>query len=353
MPYINILLNMKKLSFKQFFYFVLIAFVVTSCIPARQYEEMKTKRTQCEDELKELKTANKDLTVKNTELTERYDQITRQIEGLKSDTSILGVTSRRLRDNYDQLNKTYNLLLEKNRELLEGSSKETKNVLSELQKTQEDLQKKEDELKKTEAEMNEKMKNLDELSKQLNATQASMQEKEMKLKELQNILNKQDAAVKALRETVSNALLGFENQGLTINIKNGKVYVSLEESLLFASGKFDVDAKGVTALKKLAAVLEKDPEINVLIEGHTDNVPYKGAQQIKDNWDLSVMRATAIVKILLENGKIAPERLSASGRSEFVPVDTADTKEAKAKNRRTEIILTPKLDKLFQIIESN
>ena len=346
---------MKKLTLKQLLYAVVLSFVVASCVPARQYEEMKAKRTECEDELKQLKSSNKELTEKNNEVTEKYEQINRQIDGLKSDTSILGGTSRRLRDNYDQLNKTYNLLLDKNRELLEGSSNETRKVLAELQKTQEDLQKKEDELKKSEVEMNEKMKNLDELSKQLNASQANMQDKEKKLKELQDILNKQEQNVKALRESVSSALLGFENQGLTINIKNGKVYVSLDESLLFASGKFDVDSKGVSALKKLASVLEKDTTISVLIEGHTDNVPYKGAsgQQIKDNWDLSVMRATAIVKILLENGKITPDRLSASGRSQYVPVDPADTKEAKAKNRRTEIILTPKLDKLFQIIESN
>jgi len=334
-------------------YASVIVLIVASCVPARQYEEMKSKRLQCEEEVKQLKSDNKELTEFKNEVTERIDLLNRQIEGLKSDTSIMGVTSRRLRDNYDQLNKTYNLLLEKNRELLEGSSTETRKVLAELQKTQETLQKKEDELKKAEAEMNEKKKSLDELSAQLNAAMADMQAKEIKLKELQSILNKQEETVKALRESVSKALLGFENQGLTINIKNGKVYVSLDESLLFASGRFDVDAKGVTALKQLAKVLENDPEINVLIEGHTDNVPYKGTGQIKDNWDLSVMRATAIVKILLENGKIAPERLSASGRSEYVPIDNTDTKEGRAKNRRTEIILTPKLDKLFQIIESN
>ncbi len=344
---------MKNLSFKKSLFIILISFVVASCVPSRQYEEMKSKRTACEDELKQIKATNKDLTVQSTEMTEKNTLMKKQLEGLKSDTTIIGVTSRRLRDNYDQLNKTYNLLLDKNRELLEGSSNETSKVLAELQKTQENLQKKEDALKKAEEDMNAKKKSLDELSSQLSANQTTLQEKEKKLKDLQDILNKQENTVKELRETVSKALLGFENQGLTINIKNGKVYVSLDESLLFASGRFDVDAKGASALKKLASVLEKDSTINVLIEGHTDIVPYKGAGQIKDNWDLSVMRATAIVKIILENKNIAPERLSASGRSQYVPVDNADTKEAKAKNRRTEIILTPKLDKLFQIIGSN
>jgi len=344
---------MKKVFYKHLMYALGMIFIVSSCVPARQYEEMKTKRAECEEELKSIKASNKGLIETNTELTERVDLINRQLEGLRNDTTILGTTSKRLRENYDQLNRTYNLLLEKNRELLEGSSTETRKVLDELNKTQETLQKKEDELKRAEAEMMEKMKNLDELSKQLNEAQITMKQKEEQLKELQNILDKQKATVQALKESVSQALLGFENQGLTINIKNGKVYVSLDESLLFASGKFDVDAKGVAALKQLAKVLEKDTEINVLIEGHTDNVPLKGSGAIKDNWDLSVMRATAIVKILLANGKISPERLSASGRSEFMPLELGDDKESRAKNRRTEIILTPKLDKLFEIIEAN
>ena len=122
---------------------------------------------------------------------------------------------------------------------------------------------------------------------------------------------------------------------------------------MFFSGRYEVGEKGKEALKKLAKVLEDDPDINILIEGHTDDVPYKGSGQLKDNWDLSVMRATAIVKILINSSKIDPARLMAAGRSKYVPVDPANTPEARAKNRRTEIILTPKLDELFEILEMN
>jgi chemotaxis protein MotB len=137
-----------------------------------------------------------------------------------------------------------------------------------------------------------------------------------------------------------------------VSTKNGKVYVLLEERLLFESGSTVVDAKGVEALKNLAKVLEKETEIDVLIEGHTDNVPIKSAT-IKDNWDLSVLRATAILRIITSNSKIEAKRLTAAGRGEFMPIDNANTPEARKKNRRTEIILTPKLDELMQWMEDS
>jgi chemotaxis protein MotB len=180
--------------------------------------------------------------------------------------------------------------------------------------------------------------------------QAELELKGKNLAELQTAIHKQDSITNALRKAVADALMGFEGKGLTVHMKDGKVYVSLEEKLLFASGKWDVSKDGADALKDLAKVLEKNPDINVLIEGHTDNVPLTGQNQIKDNWDLSVMRATAIVKILLANGKINPTRLVASGRGEFLPVEPNSSASNKAKNRRTEIILSPKLDELMQII---
>jgi chemotaxis protein MotB len=135
--------------------------------------------------------------------------------------------------------------------------------------------------------------------------------------------------------------------------KNGKVYVSMEESLLFASGKYEVTAKGADALKKLSKVLESNVDINIMVEGHTDNVPYKGTDQLLDNWDLSAKRATTVVRILLNGSGINPERITAAGRSEYAPIDKANTPEARSKNRRTEIILSPKLDELLKIIENN
>jgi chemotaxis protein MotB len=169
---------------------------------------------------------------------------------------------------------------------------------------------------------------------------------------MQNILAQNEAEMKALKDKVSNALKGFEGSGLNVHEKDGKVYVSMDDKLLFASGSWTINEQGLQAIQNLAKVLENEPEISVLIEGHTDNVPYRGSGQIKDNWDLSVMRATSVVKALLQSGNIAPTRLSASGRSEYLPLDENNTPEARAKNRRTEIILTPNLDQLFQLIQN-
>ena len=142
--------------------------------------------------------------------------------------------------------------------------------------------------------------------------------------------------------------MGFKNDGLTVSLKNGKVYVSLEEKLLFGTGSTSVSPSGVNALKKLGQVLERNTDINIMIEGHTDDVPYKSdSGPIKDNWDLSVKRATAVVRILLDNSSINPKRLIASGRGKSMPVDSAKTTEARRKNRRTEIILILNLMNFF------
>ena len=170
--------------------------------------------------------------------------------------------------------------------------------------------------------------------------------------ELEKILDGQKRIVQDLKNKVSEALLGFENNGLTVTMKNGKVYVSLDEKLLFKTASWDIDANGKNALKKLAAVLERNPDIQITIEGHTDNVPYNpGSGQLKDNWDLSVKRATTVVRVLLEGSKIDAKRLTASGRSEYMPVDVRNTQDARQKNRRTEIVLTPDLTELYQLID--
>jgi chemotaxis protein MotB len=189
--------------------------------------------------------------------------------------------------------------------------------------------------------------------KELDVLNAELKKREARVNELEAILKSKDDAVNNLKKTLSDALLGFEGKGLTITQKNGKVYVSMDESLLFASGSTSVEAKGVEALKKVAKVLEQNEDINVLIEGHTDDVPMVGKGEIKDNWDLSVMRATSIVKIITKNSKVDPRRLTAAGRGEYVPLDTAKSVEARKKNRRTELILTPKLDELFKVLNTN
>ncbi len=182
--------------------------------------------------------------------------------------------------------------------------------------------------------------------------QYEVEKRNERLQELEIALKQKDAMMAELKSKVSSALLGFENNGLTITQKNGKVYVSMDEKLLFQTGSYAVDPRGVEAIKNLAKVLEQNRGIQVLVEGHTDNVPYRsGGGHIQDNWDLSVKRATSIVRILLEHSNIDPERVTAAGRGEFFPVDPANTTEAKQKNRRTEIILIPDMDKLYDILE--
>ena len=350
---------MKK-SFISVLYVAVATAFMLSCVPARQFDEVKKKKEACETENAQLKTENQSVSAKMTELQSSIENMTKRIYGLELDSNVRGTSLRTMTYNYDQLNKTYQQLLTNNKDLLSGNISETQKILAQLKITQDSLLNKEDALKKLAADLEIKKANLDKLSKEFETSKTELETsktelavKEAKLAELQKILNKKDSTVKALKAKVVDALTGYEGKGLTISQKNGKVYVSLDESLLFASGSFTVDPKGVDAIKKLAKVLETNTDINVLIEGHTDNVPYVGTGAIKDNWDLSVLRATAIVKIITANSSVDPKRLSASGKSEYDPIESNATKEGKAKNRRTEIILTPKLDELFQIIESN
>jgi chemotaxis protein MotB len=202
-------------------------------------------------------------------------------------------------------------------------------------------------------ELTAKEKLLNAQRDSLEAAKAILAEKEARINEMQKILSQKDAEVKALKDKVTAALKGFEGSGLDVYEKDGKVYVSMQDKLLFPSASWSLNEQGLNAIRNLASVLENEKDISVLIEGHTDNVPFNGNGQVKDNWDLSVMRATSVVKALLQNGNIDPVRLSASGRSEYLPIDPNDNAEARAKNRRTEIILTPNLDQLFQLIQGN
>jgi chemotaxis protein MotB len=199
------------------------------------------------------------------------------------------------------------------------------------------------------AETDIKNKNAD-----LQNKEADLQSKNARIADLQNALAQKDAATKALRQRVSDALLGFNAQDLQVSVKNGKVYVSLSEQLLFKSGSTKVDPKGQDALRKLAAALKDNKDVNVLVEGHTDNVPIKGqtASGARDNWDLSVMRATEITRLLTTAG-MDPSQVTPSGRAEYMPLVANDTPANKALNRRTDIILTPKLDELFSILGQN
>lgn len=188
-------------------------------------------------------------------------------------------------------------------------------------------------------------------SDELNNKERLLTEREKALRDMRSIIARQDSITKRLNDVLRNALLGFQSDELSVEVKNGKVYVSLSDKLLFKSGSATVEQKGKDAIQRLAEVLQKNTDIDILIEGHTDNVPIKTAVY-KDNWDLSVARATSIVRILTEEYKVPPTRVTASGKGEFSPKVSNETAEGKAKNRRTEIILSPKLDEIMQLLNN-
>lgn len=319
---------------------VLMTLVFASCVTKQKYTECANDLRNCTTEKSKLTTENLDLKNKNIELAAAKAVLESQVAALKSDTANMGRLNRELASSVSRLQKGYEDLNTSYKNMSAGNQKEAEQMLQRLQVAQSDLEAKEKELKS--------------LAEDLEAKTKALAEQQAKLAELQAILDKKDADVLALKNKIKQALKGFEGSGLAVTEKNGKVYVSMDEKLLFASGKFTIDARGEAALQELAKVLEADTSINVTVEGHTDNVPFSPATsaQIRDNWDLSVMRATTIVKTILKFGKdINPQRLTASGRGEYVPLDMTDTKEGRAKNRRTEIILTPNLDALFDILQ--
>ncbi len=325
--------------------FMLVS-VMFSCVPQRKLEEEQAKRKSCDTDLAALKISNQECETKLTETAKNLADNIKQVARLQADTALLGNNYRTFSSKYDKLNQINEQLLDKYNRLLTGNIADTKKLSGELQITQEQLLKKQDELKQLEVQLTFQKKNLDALT-------AELAKREARVAELEGVLKKKDDAVNDLKKKLSDALFGFEGKGLTITQKNGKVYVSMEENLLFASGSTTVETKGIDALKKVAKVLEQNSDINILIEGHTDDVTMVGKGEIKDNWDLSVMRATSIVKIITKNSTVDPRRLTAAGRGEYFPIDAAKTVEARKKNRRTEIILTPKLDELFKVLETN
>lgn len=191
----------------------------------------------------------------------------------------------------------------------------------------------------------------DQLSNQLNSKLKELSEREETIRQLRGVIDEQNARVKSLLDNVKSALTGFSSDELTVREEGGKVYVAMSDKLLFESGSATVNEMGKSALGKLAGVLNRQTDIDVFIEGHTDSVPIRTAV-FKDNWDLSVIRATSVVRILTETYAVNPLQIQPCGRGEFKPVDTNKSTEGRARNRRTEIIIAPKLDKLYELISA-
>lgn len=325
---------------------ILTAALFSTCVPARKYEEEQAKRAAAEAERDKLKTENSDYATKSAELDRQLAEYKKQTMLLQNDTLGCGMRYRLLSSQYDQLTANYELLLKQNKDLMNRQTNENNQLVGKLNLSQEALIQKEDSLKRLDSRLKWQKRSLDSLAFEL-------KKREARVMELQNALNAKDSAVANLLRKVDAALFGFKSQGLNYETRDGKVYVSMNDKLLFASGSTVVQPGGVTALKALAKVLEQNRDISIMVEGHTDDLAYKGVGDMKDNWDLSVIRATSVTKILLSNGNIDPKRITAAGRGEYFPIDAAKTTDARAKNRRTEIILTPKLDEIFKVLNQS
>jgi chemotaxis protein MotB len=306
--------------------------LMTACVPAKRYNELLEKEKQCSEELSKFKNSSLNYEAEATDLQSRFEVLSAEADHLKKDTTNLGQEHRTLLAKYNKLAQI-NETLETNYDKLRLSgARETATLQADLQQKQIELQKKEDALMALEKEL---------LTKQM-----LLAEREQRVNELEKMISDKDKAVQELKDKVTNALKGFENKGLSIEEKNGKIYVSLEAKLLFASGSTSVETEGQVALIDLAKVLETEKDLEIIVEGHTDTDKMASSKHPKNNWELSVLRSTSVIEIMLANSNINPTQLMAAGRSEFIPVDSED----KAKNRRIEIIISPNLNELFELI---
>lgn len=312
-----------------------VLLVFTSCVPAKKYKDLVAREKQCSEELEKYKNSSIEFEGKYKDLETRHVVAKKEISDLVADTTNLGSKLRMLQIQYDKMVDENDVLQNKFDRLRLSGAKETAGLQSDLEAKNLELQRQLDAYMAVEAELAAKSKLL--------------AEREQRVNELEEAIKRKDEAVKALKTKVANALKGFENKGLTVVQKNGKIYVSLEAKLLFNSGSTFVEAEGKKALIDLAKVLESEKEIEIIVEGHTDTDKFTSPNSPKNNWELSVLRATAVVEIMTGNSKMDPKQLMAAGRSEYIPVDPKD----KAKNRRIEIIISPNLNELFEIISKD
>ncbi len=324
--------------------FSLSTLTITSCVSPKIHNALVS---DFEDNAKNLSKKEQE----NLKLSDQLDETNAKIKllqekvfDLRNDSIQNGNSLMLLQDKFDELNTAYDLLVSKNTRQISEKAKETKLLLEQLDEVQSKLLKKEDEL-------NELSLNLKNKENELNKAQKDLNERSERVIELEKIIQQKDSSVTAIKKKVQLALIGLEGDGLTIEQRNGKIYISLEEDLLFESGKYIINENGVRALNKLSSALASQLNIEILVEGHTDNIQGNGRGTIKDNWDLSVMRATSVVKILLENQAMNPLQLTAAGRGEHNPIATNETPEGRKMNRRIEMILSPSLDDLFDILE--
>ncbi|MFN3752948.1 OmpA family protein [Flavobacterium sp.] len=305
--------------------------VMSSCVSKKIYNDLENKYTDLKKENRSLADEVDELHKANAEFDSVNKSLTAELAKLKADRDKLQADCTATTNNLKALQESYAALEKNSNDALETNMNKNRELLAQLEAKEKAMAAEQDRLNKLRDELAASTK---------------------RLNELESMIAAKDAAMKKLKDTLSKALNAFEGKGLTVEMKNGKVYVSMENKLLFQTGSWAVGSEGRKAVVEVGKVLAQNPDITVLIEGHTDNDKIYGAigGGVENNWDLSTKRATAIVNILGENAGIQKKNLTAAGRGEFAPLMSNDTPEGKAKNRRIEIILTPKLDEISKML---
>ena len=323
---------------------ILLGFIlVTSCVSKKDFTELESKYAKLKKEKRAVDDQNKDCEEKKDALTTDLAAAQAVLEQLKGDKAGLANNLADLEKMRNELKEAYQKLEKNSNNTIAETSAKNKTLLKQLEAKEKALSDESARLESLQKELNERSAKADELT-------ASLSARSKRVNELETALAAKDANMKKLKNSISKALTNFEGKGLTVEQRDGKVYVSMENKLLFQSGSWKIGTEGKKAVSQLGEVLAQNPDINVLIEGHTDNDALSGNGEIANNWDLSTKRATAIVSILQENKNINAESLTAAGRSEYSPIGDNKTTEGKAKNRRIEVILTPKLDEVTKLL---
>jgi chemotaxis protein MotB len=312
--------------------FLFVIAIVVSCVPAKKYNELLEREKACSEELAKFKTSALDNEAKAKTLETRMETLNREVSALRRDTSDLGNRYRNLQAQYDRATGSSRALEQELDKIKDRDARELARMQADLEAKIIETQRKEDALI--------------ELEKELTNKQRLLADREARVRELEEMIARKDSAMKELRQRVAQALRGFSDKGLTVEERDGKIYVSLEARLLFASGSTTVEPEGRRAIVQLAKAIESEKDLEIIVEGHTDTDALNSRSHPRNNWELSVLRATSVVSIMVENSTVDPKILSAAGRSEYHPIDPLN----KAKNRRIEVIISPNLDDLFQII---
>ena len=313
-----------------------VLILMSSCVSSKLHKGVVDSYNNLDKEFRALNQKHSDLEADYKVLSDELKRNAAHLAKIEEDSMAQYQTIQNQVKTIEELNRSYEFLLENNKSLMTSSTAENRRLMQRLEAAQLDLQVKEDSL-------NADRERFDKLA-------SALKEREGRVAELESALNRKDSILTGILEKVSDALLTFEGKGLSIANRNGKIYVTLENALLFPSASWAIENKAQPALQQLAKVLADNPDLSVMVEGHTDADAFRGRSEVRDNWDLSVMRATAIVKALTSNPNVNPQRITAAGRSEYVPIASNDTPEGKAQNRRTEIIISPDYGKLADLI---